>query len=45
MQRIDTLALSEQGLFHIFVYLVGNMNKWNNAKISEEKERVKHNAK
>ena len=23
-------------------YLVGNMNKWNNAKCAEERERVKH---
>lgn len=24
-------------------YLVGNMNSWNNAKRSEEQDRVKHN--
>lgn len=24
-------------------YLVGTMDKWNNAKKSEEKDRVKHN--
>jgi ribonucleoside-triphosphate reductase len=26
-------------------YLVGTLDKWNNAKKAEEKDRVKHNAK
>jgi hypothetical protein len=26
-------------------YLVGTMNKWNNAKKAEEKDRVKHDTK
>ena len=26
-------------------YLVGTMNKWNNAKKAEEKDRVKHEIK
>lgn len=43
MQRLDTLALrgKEQS---VTTYLVGTMDKWNNAKKAEEHDRVKHGA-
>lgn len=41
MQRLDTPAPrgKEQS---IKLYLVGTMDRWNNAKQAEERDRVKH---
>lgn len=41
MQRLDTPAPrgKEQS---IELYLVGTMDRWNNAKQAEERDRVKH---
>lgn len=40
--QYETRPVPFQRLRRITGYLVGDMNRWNNAKRAEEKDRVKH---
>lgn len=42
MQRLDTATNNGKEQSTIHVYLVGTMEKWNNAKKAEERDRVVH---
>lgn len=43
MQRLDTATIIGKEQSTLKVYLVGTLDRWNDAKKAEERDRVKHN--
>ena len=45
MQRLDTATIIGKEQSTLKVYLVGTLERWNDAKQAEERDRVKHSMK